>query len=159
MELKVISKNNSGHVTAFNNMKLDSRNQYVEGSDDVTRNFVRDLPRIEPYTGANNVRILHEGTEYTLSYKFYTKAEKEIYDSYRKGHKGNGVSGTRSSDGSVRLSKDAWELLVSIGEKTKDKDLLAFIEANKPVDPAVAKARAALAALTPEQRALLGIPA
>lgn len=152
MKLNVISRNASGHITAFNEMKLDNKHQYVEGSDDKTRNFVRDLPRIEPYTGANNVRISHEGQEYTLSYKFYTKAEKETYDSYRKDHKGTGGSGS-SSDGSVRLSKEKWDLLVSIGEKTKDKDLLAFIEANKPQDSKVQKAKNLLDSMTPEQKA------
>jgi len=152
MKLEVISRNASGHITAFNKMKLDNKYQYVEGSDDATRDFVRALPRIEPYTGANNVRVLHEGKEYTLSYKFYTSAEKETYNSYKKDHKGNGGSGS-SSDGSVRLSKDKWDLLVSIGEKSKDPDLLAFIEANKPVDSKVSKAKDLIDKMDPETRA------
>lgn len=159
MELKVNGRNASGHVTSFNGMRLDHKNQYVEGSDDVTRNFVRDLPRLEPYTGANNVRISYEGQEYTLSFKFYTDEEKKIYKAYRDDHKGTGGSGSSSaSDGTVRVPKAQWDLLLGILEKSQDPDLKAWVEANKPEDPAIKKARAALAALTPAQRAALGLP-
>ena len=107
MKLEVKGRNSSGHVTIFNEMKLDSKNLYVEGSDDKTRDFVRDLPRIEPYTGGNNVRIKYEDQEYTLSFKFYTEAEKVTYKSYRDAHKGSG-SGSGSGSGAVG-NKKAYE--------------------------------------------------
>lgn len=161
MELKITGKNASGHVTTFNEMKLDRKNQYVEGSDDKTRDFVRDLPRIEPYTGANNVRVLHEGKEYTLSFKFYTDKEKEVYKTYRDDHKGTGGSSktTKRSEEDYNAGLEALENMKKVGASKEVLDLMeAFVNRLKPVDPAVAKARALLDSLTPEQKKLLGLP-
>lgn len=163
MELKITSKNASNEVTVFEGMKM--MGNVADVTDKTTKeiiDYVKGLPRISKYTGSSAPSVKLGEAVVKLSYKFYTDEEKATYKSYRDGHTGTGGGSTKTtkrSEEDYNAGLEALENMKKVGASKEVLDLMeAFVNRLKPVDPAVAKARAMLESLTPEQRALLGLP-
>ena len=125
-----------------------------EKSDMKIVEYLQGLPRVTKYEGSTAPRVkLEDGKEIALSYKFYTKEEKEVYKSYKKEHSngtGSGGVSTKKKD----LDKHA-RVILGLPEdvlKKIPKDTLEFLKNECLVeDTKVAQAKKLLAGMTPEQ--------
>lgn len=95
-----------------------------------------------------------DGKEYRLASKLWNRTEKDAYNAYKAGHGAAGGSSTpkKKVDTEVLDKLDAF-----LGTVLKDKDLekaLELTKALRPEDPAIAKAKKQVAAMSEEQKAL-----
>lgn len=130
----------------------DSKQSRVAGQRNEVQTFLSSLPRTTSALTCPKVSIL--GKTWTLGHAYQNDEERSKTSS-----RGSGSGAV----GNKKAYEEALNLVQKLEEAKCPKEFLdpvkAYAESLKPVDPAIAKARAALAALTPEQKALLGIPA
>lgn len=114
--------------------------------------FLSSLPRTTSALTCPKIKILDK--TWTLGHAYQTDDERD-----KTSARGTGTGST--SKKSEEAYKEALNLVKALEASGCPQQFLdpvkAYAESLKPVDPAVAKARAALAALTPEQRKLLGL--
>ena len=130
----------------------DSKQSRVAGQRNEVQVFLSSLPRTTSALTCPKVSIL--GKTWTLGHAYQNDQERD-------------KTSTRGSGSGAVGNKKAYEDICKSIEDCKkvgaSDEVLKILEGlalqYKPVDPAIAKARAALAALTPEQKKLLGIPA
>ena len=130
----------------------DSKQSRVAGQRNEVQTFLSSLPRTTSALTCPKVKILDK--TWTLGHAYQNDEEREK----------TSARGSGSGSGAVN-KKAAYEEALNLVQKLEEakcpKEFLdtvrKYAESLKPVDPAVAKARAALAALTPEQKKLLGL--
>ena len=130
----------------------DSKQSRIVGQRTEVQTFLSSLPRTTSALTCPKVSIL--GKTWTLGHAYQNDQERDK----------NTARGSGTGSGAVGNKKAYEDICKSIEDCKKvgaSEEVLKILEGlalqYKPVDPAVAKARAALAALTPEQRKLLGL--
>lgn len=135
--------NASKELVSFDGLMMDGNKAVM--SDPKTLelvNQVRALPRVSKYTGSAAPRVVIDGKEYALAFKFFTDEEKATYKSYRGDHSNSG------SGGSSKIPEAVLEELMKPEIfKTLSKESQAFLESQKREDPKIVKAIKALVAL------------
>ena len=114
--------NASRELVAFDGLTLNSKGQAAD--DEKTLSLIKELknlPRIDDYTGKTAPRVKVGDKEYRLSYKFYTDKEKETYQNYRKEHTGTGGGGSSNKVTNAELLAQAKVIvgLKGVPEATK----------------------------------------
>ena len=124
--------NASHELIAFDGIKLV--NGQLDKTDAASMKLVeevKNLPRKTPYTGKSAPRIVVDGTEYGLSYKFFTDAERDTYNNYRKDHTGTGGS-TRTTGIGDRKTYDMLTALIDkYGKKKEFEPLVEELKAQR----------------------------
>lgn len=144
--LKVVNPvyNKSGDLITFDGIKLLPNNT-LDKSDAKSVAIVeaiKKLPRVSPYTGTTAPGVVIDGKTYRLSYKFFTQAEVDTYNEYRKNHKSGSGTSTKAkelSETEIALweeirkacmnSKSAMAAFEQVRPKTADELRLAALEA------------------------------
>ena len=142
MTIKNPKFNASKELVSFDGIMMDGSKAVM--SDPKTLelvNQVRALPRVSKYTGSAAPRVVIDGKEYALAFKFFSDEEKATYKSYRGDHSSG--SGTSSKIPEAVLE----ELMKPEIFKTLSKESQAFLESQKKEDPKIVKAIKALVAL------------
>ena len=124
----------------------DSKESRKPGERNEVQMFLSSLPRTTAALTCPKIKVLDK--TWTLGHAYQTDEERS-----KTSARGTG-SGT-VSDGTVRIKKDEWNKLLEILDKSQDPDLKAWVEVNKPEDPAMKKAKDALSGLSPEQLKVL----
>lgn len=130
----------------------DSKQSRTAGQRNEVQMFLSSLPRTTSALTCPKVQIL--GKTWTLGHAYQNDDERSKTSSRGSG---SGAVGNKKAYEDICKSIEDCKKVGASDEVLKILEGLAL--QYKPVDPAIAKARAALAALTPEQKALLGIPA
>lgn len=96
-----------------------------------------------------------DGKEYRLASKLWNRTEKDAYNAYKAGH---GSSGGLSAPKASKVDTTKIDAIDTFLKTVlKDKDLekaLELTKALRPEDPAIAKAKKQVAAMSEEQKAL-----
>lgn len=130
----------------------DSKQSRTAGQRNEVQTFLSSLPRTTSALTCPKVSIL--GKTWTLGHAYQNDEERSKTSSRGSG---SGAVGNKKAYEDICKSIEDCKKVGASDEVLKILEGLAL--QYKPVDPAIAKARAALAALTPEQKKLLGIPA
>lgn len=147
--------NASRELVAFDGLTLNSKGQMEETPENLKiAKELRELPRIEEYTGKTAPRVKVGDKEYRLSYKFYTEEEKKTYQEYRKQHSGTGGTTKKVVDADLLNHCKVIVGLKGVPEETK-KWAQGIIDASnedqkKKLDTAL---KAMIAAGIPEAQA------
>lgn len=126
--------------------------------------FSVDTPRYRKssYDAATNKYVwptikCTNGEVVRVAYKFFTEDEKADYRPYwNKGHDGTSTGTPRAQRVDVEKLDAIWALCTEhVQSKSALAEIKELLDAMRPEDPAMRKAKAALGALTPEQIAAL----
>lgn len=127
-EIKNPQYNASHELIAFDGIKLV--NGQLDKTDKTSMELVKkvkELPRLQEYTGKSAPRIKVGDTEYGLSYKFFTDTERLTYQEYRKNHTGTG--GGSSNRGNSIGDRKTFDMLSQMIDKySKKKEFAEVVE-------------------------------
>lgn len=127
-EIKNPQYNASHELIAFDGIKLV--NGQLDKTDKTSMELVKkvkELPRLQEYTGKSAPRIKVGDTEYGLSYKFFTDTERLTYQEYRKNHTGTG--GGSSNRGQSIGDRKTFDMLTAMIDKySKKKEFAEVVE-------------------------------
>lgn len=142
MTIKNPKFNASKELVSFDGIMMDGSKAVMSDAQTAKLvNEVRALPRVSKYTGSAAPRVVIDGKEYALAFKFFTDEEKAVYKAYRGDHS-SGSSGSSKIPAAVLE-----ELMKPEIFKSLSKDSQAFLESLKKEDPKITKAIKALVAL------------
>lgn len=127
-EIKNPQYNASHELIAFDGIKLV--NGQLDKTDKTSMELVKkvkELPRLQEYTGKSAPRIKVGDSEYGLSYKFFTDTERLTYQEYRKNHTGTG--GGSSNRGNSIGDRKTFDMLTQMIDKySKKKEFTEVVE-------------------------------